>query len=518
MPYINDRKGNYGLDTSLGLLDGPGTRRKKVLVEFSSPNIAQIFTASHLRSTLLGAFVSNIHEAMGWEVIKINYLGDWGKHLGLLGVGWERYGSETILKNHQDPFRYIHELYVRMEEELEPEQEARRKARIDGDDPAIVEAQGLFADRDATFKKMEEGDADAIDLWKRLRDISIDYYIKMYSRLNIRFSEYSGESRVSYALDTIAEAEAMLKDNGIYEEQNGAWVIDFDKHGAKLGTATIRGRNGSTTYLLRDIATVLDRFKTHSFDKMIYVVCEQDVHFRQVFKAVELMGRVDIAEKLQHISFPKGSGPSPHGNAQLLGDILDQCQKHMADAIDANPTEYQFEDNDMASKVLGLNYLLVHELFLKKTQTSNIDFNFMASSEGETGISLQICYWRLCRTISRNAVSLSPENNANAEYSSLWEEPWCGLLRLVARYPAVTSSASKSLEPSVILSYLFLIVEELNSCLDEADEDDLGGEGSANVSRHIARAILYKSVRHVLENGTKLLGAPIFGEARGSFS
>jgi arginyl-tRNA synthetase len=456
---------------------------------------------------------------MGWDVIKINYFGDWGKHLGLLGVGWEKYGSETVLKEHKDPFRYIHELYVKMEEELEPEQEARRKARNDGDNPATLEAQGLFADRDTSFKQMEDGNADALELWKQLRDISIDYYTKVYSRLNIRFNEYSGESRVSHALDTIAEVEAMLKNNGIYENQNGAWVIDFDKHGTKLGTATIRGRNGSTTYLLRDIATVLDRFKTYSFDKMIYVVCEQDVHFRQVFKAVELMGRVDIAEKLQHVSFPKASGPSPYGNSQLLGDILDQCQKHMSDAINTNPTEYRFEANDMASKVLGLNYLIVHELSLKKTQTSSIDFNFMASSEGETGISLQMCYRRLCTAIARNAVSLSPEHNADTEYSSLWKEPWCELLRLIARYPAITSAASKSLDSSVIVSYLFRTVEELNSCLDEADEDDSGAEGSGDVSKHIARVTLYKCVRPLLENGMKLLGVPLCNElARESFS
>ena len=512
LPYVSDRKEKYGHDASLGLQAGLGSKRKKVLVEFSSPNIARDFTTGHLRSTILGAFVANMYDAMGWDVVRINYLGDWGKHLGLLGVGWQKYGSGKALGEHTDLFNYIHDLYAKMEAELQPEQEARIKAREDGQDPALLEAQGLFADRDATFKRMEDGEPDAIALWKQLRDISIEYYTKVYSRLNIRFDEYSGESQVSLSSSAITDVEVMLKDAGIYEEQDGAWIIDFDKHGAKLGAATVRGRNGSTTYLLRDIATVFDRFKTHSFDKMVYVVCEQDVHFRQVFKAVELIGRADIANKLQHISFPKASGLSSQGNAHRLGDILDQCQNRMSEAINANPDEYQFKDSDIASKMLGLNYLVVHELSLKKNQNIGIDFNFMASSEGETGISLQMCYSRLCSAIQSNPVHPGRGDISHTDYSSLWEEPWCELLRLIARYPDITNSAFKTMEAGTFLSYIFRVVEELTCCLDEADEEGSRGEGSAAASKNIARAVLYGAVRQLLENSMKLLGTPVFDD------
>jgi arginyl-tRNA synthetase len=475
--------------------------------------MAREFTTAHLRSTILGAFVANIYEAMGWDVVRINYLGDWGKHLGLLGVGWQKYGSEMSL-DEQSHFRYIHDLYIKMENELQPEQEARRKARDDGQDSTILEDQGLFADRDTTFKRMEDREPDAIVLWQQLRDISIEYYISMYSRLNVKFDEYSGESRVSLGSEAITEVETLLKEKRIYEERDGAWVIDFDKHGKsmKLGTATVRSRNGSTTYLLRDIASVFDRFKRHSFDKMLYVACEQDVHFRQVFRAVELMGFADISEKLQHITFPKASGPSPHGKAQLLGNILDQCENHMSKAMSDNPDEYQFEDSDAAGKVIGINFLIIHELSQKKNQNIGIDFNFMASSEGETGISLHMCYSRLSTTILRNGVYLSSEDIYHVDYSSLWKEPWCELLRLIARYPDITNSAFKTLEPGTILSYLFRIVEELTYCLDNAEEDGSGGEGSAAAAKHAARAFLYESVRQVLRNAMKLLGAVPFNE------
>jgi arginyl-tRNA synthetase len=245
LPYINDRKPTYSIDKSHGLRDEPESGRKKVIVEFSSPNIAKDFTSAHLRSTILGAFVANMYEAMGWDVVRINFLGDWGKHLGLLGLGWQKYGSPQTTDDQTNLFRYIHDLYNKMEEELRLELEAKKNARDSGQDASIIDAQGLFAERDATFKQMEDGEPDAIALWERIRDISVEYYIKTYERLNIKFDEYSGESTVSIINpEAVAEVEAILKSKGIYDEQEGAWVIDYDKHGARLGTAIVRARNG----------------------------------------------------------------------------------------------------------------------------------------------------------------------------------------------------------------------------------------------------------------------------------
>lgn len=451
--------------------------------------------------------MANIHEAMGWDVIRVNYLGDWGKHLGLLGFGWQKYGSEQGPDVEKDLFRYIHDLYTRMEDELEPEQEARKKAREDGQDATDLETHGLFAERDATFKRMEEGEPEAIALWKKLRDITVEYYVETYARLNIKFDSYSGESQVSLNPDGVAGVEAILKSKGIYEEQDGAWVIDYDKHGAKLGTANLRGRNGSTTYLLRDIATVFDRFKTHSFDKMLYVVGEQDVHFRQVFKAIELMGHADIAERLKHITFSKTSGPSSHlGTTQLLGDVLDQCETNMQEAINTNLDEYQVDGCGPDAKVMGINSLVVQELSSKKALSNVLGFSLMTELDSETGPVLQICYARLRSAIANIGARPTLEEIPLIDYSSLWEAPWCELLRLMARYPDVISSAFKSLEPATITSYLFRVVEELTCCLDEVDEDQSEGEGSNAGLKYAARAFLFQNVRQVLENGMNLLG------------
>ncbi|KAH8593952.1 arginyl-tRNA synthetase [Bisporella sp. PMI_857] len=507
LPYISDRNGMYGNFTSLGLQPEPKCRQKKVIVEFSSPNIAREFTAAHFRSTVLGAFVANIHEAMGYSVVRVNYLGDWGKNLGLLGVGWQKYGSEELLGEQTNLFRYIHELYTKMEDELRPEQEARKKARDEGLDPWVLESQGLFAERDANFKRMEDSEPKAIALWRKLRDISIEYYVETYARLNIKFDEYSGESQVRLNSEAVAEVDSVLKEKNICEEQNGAWVIDFDKHGARLGTAAIRDRNGSTSYLLRDIATVFDRLKIHAFDKIVYIVGEQEVHFRQVFKAIELMGRADVANKLQHITFARANGPLSHlGNTQLLGDILDQCEKHIHEAMIANQDQYQIGDGNSIAKVIGINSLVIQELSLRKGHCNGLDFSLLTSLEGETGTSLQFCYARLCAAIAKIGAYPSSGEISQLDYATLSAPPWSELLRLIARYPDATRAAFEKLEPGIIISFLFCVAEELTSCLDEAEQDEANGEGSAAAPKYAARAVLYENVRQVLDNGMKLLG------------
>ncbi|KAG4422039.1 hypothetical protein IFR04_004780 [Cadophora malorum] len=512
LPYISDRKSNYGNFTPLGWQPKPAPAPEKVIVEFSSPNIAREFTAAHLRSTIVGAFVANIYETAGYSVLRINYLGDWGKNLGLLGVGWQKYGSEEVPNDPERLFRYMHELYIRMDKELQPEQEARKKARADGQDTSFLESQGLFAERDAVFKRMEDGNVEELKLWQKLRDLSIEYYTETYARLGVTFDEYSSESQVSIASEAVCEVEAALKEKEILEEQNGAWIIDFDKHGAKLGSATIRDRNGSSSYLLRDIATVFDRLKIHGFDKMVYIVCEQDVHFRQLIKTVELMGRDDVAKKLQHVTFTKPSGLSSHvGNVQLLGDILDQYEDSMRETMVSNPGRYPFRKGEAAVKTFGINSMVMQELSSRKGQSNSLlgSFSMLDLSDGDNGTSLQLCYARVCSEMAKIGAPDASKSDiiGLVDYGALLEPPCSELLRLLSRYPDTTQAAFEKLEPGTILSYLFRVAEELTLCLDAADEDLVQGECSAASSKYTARMALYATARQVLENGMKLLGS-----------
>jgi arginyl-tRNA synthetase len=486
----------YGRTTGLG-------HKKKVIVEFSSPNIAKEFHTGHLRSTIIGAFIANLYENAGWDVVRINYLGDWGKQFGLLAVGWEKYGSEELLQ--AQPLKHLLDVYVKIYADFKPEEDASKKARNEGLDTAEIESRGLFAARNAFFKRMENGEPEALALWKRFRDISIERYIDIYDRLGINFDVYAGESQVNPA--TVAEVESILKERGVYEEVEGSWRIDFAKHGAEhLGIAIVRGRTGTTTYLLRDVAAILDRSRQYSFDEMIYVVSsEQDSYFQRVFKTVELMGRPDLAAKLKHVNFGKVMGMSSRlGTVQLLSDILDKCGSAMHDVMRTNAVKYaQVEDPGAVADTIGITAVMVQDMSGKRINNYPFDINRMTSFEGDTGPYLQYCHARLS-SISRKAklAGIDPTDGDIGYYDYLEDDHSAALLRIMAQYPDVLGLAFKNLEPFTILTYLFRLAHQLSSSYDVLQVVGAPeGHGAA-----LARAALYESARQVLGNGMRLLG------------
>ncbi|KAK3386784.1 hypothetical protein B0H63DRAFT_140759 [Podospora didyma] len=551
-PYISDRRSKYGIldnthDAHSGSGDsivadpGPSTvdqpappgsttpappppALKKALVEFSSPNLGQDFRTDHLRSTILGGFVTNIYEAMGWQVVRINHLGDWGKEIGLLGLGWIKYGSNEILEKHEDPFRYIHGIYTAMENDLRPELEGirrkqKRKAREgDGgmfDGGGNGDILNILAERDATFKRLEEGETEAVELWERVRATSVGYYTGTYSRLKVTFDDYSGESLVCRNPEALGRVEKVLRDKGISEERDSVGcVIDFSRHEAgRLGTVALRGTDGITTYFLRDVATVMDRLEDYNFDKMIYVVGEQDLHFRQVFKTIELMGHPEIAAKLHHLTFTRG--PPQWGSARLLGDILDCCEDYVRRAATRVHPE-QFPPHlcrPPVIRAMSVNSLVLQELGTRnKSHTIGLDVEMLTATEGKTGPSLQLAYSRLCQTLSdpripslREMAGMTVSDSSQLDYSSLWDIPWVELLRLLARFPTVTDAAYRTLEPWTLVSYLFLVVDELNDSFDVVDQEHSRADDADAADKLAARAVLYDAAWHVLENCMRLL-------------
>ncbi|OJD15622.1 arginine-tRNA ligase [Emergomyces pasteurianus Ep9510] len=502
LPYIFDRRQLYGHDKLAGLKDpkNEAAGRKKVIVEFSSPNIAKEFHAGHLRSTIIGAYISNLYESMGWDVLKINYLGDWGKQFGLLAVGWQKFGSEELFR--KEPLKHLLDVYAKTNTLFKPEQEASKNARDNGQDTSEIENKGLYAERNAFFKRMEDRDPEALGLWKRFRDISIERYISTYARLNITFDEYSGESTVRP--ETIGKVENILKKKGIYEENEGSWVINFEKHGArKLGTAVVRNRGGTTTYLLRDVAAVLERAEKYEFDKMIYVVsAEQDSYFQRVFKTVEIMGYPDIAAKLVHMNFGKVQGMSSRlGTVKLLSDILNECGNAMHEVMRSNEAKYaQVAEPEAVADVVGITAIMAQDMSGKRINNYPFDITRMTSFEGDTGPYLQYSHARLS-SIMRKA-NLTVDQVANADFSLLKEPHAIDILRLMAQYPDMTTQAFKTLEPTTILTYLFRLTHQVSSAYDVIKV--LGTDEGPEVM--LARSALYEGARQVLENGMRLLG------------
>ncbi|KAI1137692.1 arginyl-tRNA synthetase [Hypoxylon sp. FL0543] len=513
LSYIGDRLDQYGRGS---LLDSPlpshtGGSAKKVVIEFSSPNLATEFNSNHLRSTILGAQIANLYENEGWNVVRMNYLGDWGKEVGLLGVGWKRFGSEEEFQ--RNPMSHLFDIYEKISEEFKPEKEASRKARDEGRDTAEIEKQGIFAERDIFSKRMEDGEPEETGFWKQIRDTSIAYYTESYERLKVKFDEFSGESQVSP--ESIAEVESVLKAKGVYEESDGSWIIDYSKHGPRsLGVSVLRGRTGSTSYLLRDIAAALERSRKYSFDKMIYVVtAEQDVHFQKVFQALRYMGHDDLAAQLEHVNFGKAQGLSQQlGKVHLLGDILERAIKNTHDSLESSEYKYaEIYRADESAKVIGITSLISQFCGLSKRHTG-FTFNTknFTSFEGETGPNLQLCYARLCAKIDES--NFDESALADVDYAYLQEDPWTEVIRFLAQYPDVTEVAFRSHEPSIVLAFLFRLVEELENCLEDDTDDETGEDKEENANTEdppeaiLAQTLLYKHARQVLKNGMRILG------------
>jgi len=505
LPYTSIRKSSYGSATRAA---DANDATKKLVIELSSPNITSEFQGKHLRSTIIGACIGRLYEAMGWDVMRINYLGDWGKPVALLYVGWSKYGSEEAYE--ADPVGHLLEVYHRIEEDFKPEQAASKAARDDvakegedkGEAQAEIENQGIFAERNEAFKKLEEGDEELVAFWKRVRDANIDNYTKFYERLGVRFDEYSGESQIKP--ENMVEVEQILKEKGISEESGGSQIIHMQNIGAKAGTAIIRDRSGSSTYLLRDLAAVLERSRKYSFDKMVYVVAsDNSVHFTQLTKVLEAMDMKEIANKLQHVKFSEvskmaatlGKGYKPQG-------ILDACEEAMTALSDADAEKLEVVGGlDDVKEGLATSSLLVQELSTRLTTTHAFDTGAMASFKLGSGPDLQ--YWlakvRQLLKGADAAVELLDE-----DYEVLAEEDPANLLRILAQYPEVVNATYHSLEPAGVVTYLASVTEQLAECLPE----DAEGDHDAKVTSGLAA--LYEATAVVLENGMKLLGlAPI---------
>lgn len=473
---------------------------KKLVVEFSSPNITSEFQGKHLRSTIIGAFIGRLHETLGWEVTRINYLGDWGKPIALLYVGWKKFGSQEAYDT--DPVEHLLEVYHKIEELFQPEQLASRQARDEAakegkDDGAVqaeLESKGIFAERNEAFKKLEEGDEELVAFWKRVREAIIEDYQKFYERLGIRFDEYSGESQVKS--ETMVEVEQMLKDKNISEESAGAWMIDMKKLGARAGHVFVRDRSGSSTYLLRDLAAVLERSRKYSFDKMIYVVAsDNSVHFTQMFKVLEALDK-DLASKVQHVKFSEVSKmATTFGKGYKPQNILEKCDEAIATLSEADADKAAVIGNaEQNLKALATSALLIQELSTRSATVHAFDIGALASFKLGSGPALQYSYAKVVSLLTGHTATA---NLSDEDFNALADEDQANLLRTLAQYPEVVNATFNSLEPSGIVTYLTSVTEQLFDCLNEE-------EGETDVTPGLAA--LLEATRIVLENGMKLLG------------
>lgn len=467
------RKGDYGyLPLGLG---------KKAVIEFSSPNIAKPFHAGHLRSTIIGGFLSNLYEKAGWDVTRINYLGDWGKQFGLLAVGFEKYGDEAKLTT--DPINHLFEVYVKVNKDIETEGEV---------------AGGTNDKAREYFRRMEDGDEDALKIWKRFRELSIEKYIDTYSRLNISYEVYSGESQVSQK--TMADAIELFNQKGLVHEDRGAKLIDLTKFNKKLGKCLVQKSDGTSLYLTRDVGEAIKRYETYKFDKMIYVIAsQQDLHTAQFFEILKQLG-FEWAKTLEHVNFGMVQGMSTRkGTVVFLDNILEETKDKMHEVMKRNEAKYaQIEDPEKIADLVGISAVMIQDMQSKRINNYEFKWDRMLSFEGDTGPYLQYAHSRLS-SVERKA-GIPEEKLLAADFDLLTESSAVDLVRLLAQYPDIIKRAMKTNEPSTIVTYLFTLTHVVSSCYDilwvAGQTEELA----------TARLALYASAKQVLNNGMKLLG------------
>lgn len=563
-PTILKQKDQYGFNSSLGHTDpsDPNSPQKLVIVEYSSPNIAKEFHTGHLRSTIIGGFLVKLYERAGWKTLSMNYLGDWGKQYGVLSQGFDKYGNEDALK--EDAVKHLNEVYVKINQDNYVEQKPANelKAKIDdlkkqkvppkpkkpakGEKPQPVPEHKWTDEQEAEleetikklqavlkeleekpsidekarrfFKRMVDGEPEAIANWQRFRDYSIEKYKDMYARLNIYFDDYSGESTVLE--EDMERAAKVMDERGLTELSDGAVLVDFGKHGKpKLGKTLVKKRDGTSLYLTRDIAANSERHDKYHFDKMIYVIAsQQDTHVAQFFEILRLMGSPysDIVGKCENLSFgmvkdPKGQTMSTRkGTVISLADSLDDVHNFMHDVMKKNEDKYkQVEDPEGTADILGISSIMVQDFSGKMANGYNFDMERMTSFEGDTGPYLQYAHARLC-SMKRKS-ELSDSDLANADFSLITAKEGIDLVRTLAQWPDVFNNTLKTQEPVTVLTYLFKMSKALSSCYDAKDTSNKNAKTMSVVyaespEKKVALMGLYESARQVLANGMKLLG------------
>lgn len=511
-PDVLKRGAKYG--------SAPLGKGKTVLVEFSSPNIAKPFHAGHLRSTIIGGFLSNLYERLGWKVIRMNYLGDWGKQFGVLAVGFNKYGSdEELAKN---PIQHLFEVYVKINQDIASEKEEAEKTGVPLDDKTSTDGQAR-----AFFKRMEQGDKEALKLWKKFRELSISKYIGTYGRLNIKYDVYSGESQVSQkTMDMVME---QLHEKKLIHEDKGALLVDFKKLGKKkLGKVLVQKTDGTSLYVTRDLGAAIERKNKYNFDKMIYVIAsQQDLHVKQFFTTLKMMG-YKWADDLIHVNFGMVLGMSTRkGTVVFLDDILENVQERMLEIMQKNKEKFaQVEDPKEVADQIGISAVMIQDMQAKRINNYEFGWDRMLSSEGDTGPYLQYAHSRL-RSIERNC-NIPPEDVLKADMSldnicgteeqikkqnldkeeeekqlknlALRIEKVTALIRIMASYPDTLRYASKNHEPSTIVTYLFKLTHQFSSTYKVLR---VMGEPREIL---LARLALFSSVRQILNNGMRVLG------------
>lgn len=445
---------------------------KTICIDYSSPNVAKNFHVGHLRTTIIGNSLYKIFSKLGYKVVRINHLGDWGTQFGKLIVAYKKWGSREAVE--EKGIEELMDIYVKFHEEAEKDDSLNDEAR-------------------AWFLKMEQGNEEALEIWQWFRDISLKEFMRVYNILGMEFDSFAGES---FYRDKTAGVIKRLTDDGLLKESQGAMIVPLDEY--DMPPCIVAKKDGSSIYATRDLAAILYRKATYNFDRCLYVTgLEQKLHFAQVFKVIELMGN-DYAKNLVHIpyglvSLKSGKISSRKGNVIFAEDLLRESINKTTSIIEEkNP---DIPDKEEVAKQVGIGAIIFNDLYNQRIKDVIFDWNKLLNFDGETGPYVQYTYARASSVLRK--IGEVPDT---IDYTLLTDEASIGLLKEIERYPQVIKDAAERYEPSVIARYSIDLAHAFNKFYHECQinvEDE---------TTKYTRTNVVKIARYIIKDALSLLG------------
>ena len=448
---------------------------KTIVIDYSAPNIAKPFHVGHLRSTVIGNSLYKIYDFLGYKVIGINHLGDWGMGICRTIAGYLMWKDEYNFE--ERPIDAVLAIYVRYNK-IEKENPDFKSHAVE------------------VLKKLEAGDEEITNLWKWIIKISLDNYQKVYNLMGYKFDSYNGEAFYNDKMDRVIDE---LKAKNLLVESEGAMVVMMDED---IPPCMILTSQGTTIYATRDLAALLYRIDNYDFYKCLYVVAsEQSLHFKQVFETLSKMGYEEYAKRCEHIPFGlvlDETGQkmgSRKGNATTLEEIFAQSiQKCLKIIEEKNPN---LDNKEEVAEKVGVGAIIFNDLANSRIKDEIFDWDQILNFNGETGPYLQYTYVRT-RSILRNANFV--QELGSVDFSKLNDKEGFEVVKLIANFGDVVKSACEKNEPSIISRYLIDLAQSFSRFYNEhqiiCDDESTG----------LARIALTKVTGDIIKEGLSLLG------------
>ena len=451
---------------------------KSICIDYSSPNISKQLAYHHIRSTVIGHALANLYRAVGYRVIGINHLGDWGTTHGMLLAAYHKWPPKQEIT-----IDVLNSLYVRFREAMKED--------------ASLEEEGR-----AWFAKLEGGDPDARALWQRFKDVSWAEFESAYDMLGIRFEEVKGESEY---VDDMPAVLQMLEDKGLSSTSDGALVVMLEDDG--MPPLLLKKRDGATLYGTRDLAAAQYRWESYHFERSLYVVDRgQGLHFKQLFRTLQLAG-LEWSSRCQHVPFGlvRVGGKKTttrSGNVVLLKEVFAEATERAAVKISESNSDWSQEQIASTASVVGVGAIVFANLMSQRDKDVDFDWNDVLSTSGDSGAYVQYAHARCCRILEKGGQGIP----LDADLSLLGHASEWALALSLSQLPDVVAKAAHANDPHLLSRYLLDLVATFSGWYTGGNQDKSLRVLCEHEETQKARLVLVAITRSVLKEGLAILG------------